>query len=226
MSALLEPLRALAGLGGPVLMLLLAVSVIAVALIALKLMQFASARVGRHSAARQAVALWRGNRHREALATIGEGRSLVERSVVAAMGLAETGDLARKEIEEEVSRIALDGLHELQRGLRALEAIAQTAPLLGLFGTVLGMIEAFRELQAAGNAVDPAALAGGIWVALLTTAAGLAIAMPVSLVLTWLESRVEDEKAGIESLVAAVLSPGGETDAQPAGDRLQALHAT
>ena len=57
---------------------------------------------------------------------------------------------------------------------------------MGLFGTVLGMIDAFRALQAAGDAVDPSVLAGGIWVALLTTAAGLGVAMPTSLALTFL----------------------------------------
>jgi len=71
---------------------------------------------------------------------------------------------------------------------------------------VLGMIEAFRELQVAGNAVDPSLLAGGIWVALLTTAAGLAVAMPVSLVLTWFETVVENERVAIETMTSAVLS--------------------
>ena len=64
---------------------------------------------------------------------------------------------------------------------------------MGLFGTVLGMITAFKDLQSAGNAVDPSILAGGIWVALLTTAVGLAVAMPVSVILTWFETRVENE---------------------------------
>ena len=60
----------------------------------------------------------------------------------------------------------------LEGGFRLLDTIGQTAPLLGLFGTVLGMIDAFQALQEAGQAVDPSLLAGGIWVALLTTAAG------------------------------------------------------
>jgi hypothetical protein len=82
----------------------------------------------------------------------------------------------------------------VERGFRLLDSIAQIAPLLGLFGTVLGMIAAFQALQASGQSVDPAALAGGIWVALLTTAGGLAIAMPTSLALTWLESRTEADR--------------------------------
>jgi biopolymer transport protein ExbB len=53
--------------------------------------------------------------------------------------------------------------------------------LLGLFGTVLGMVEAFRQLELAGSQVDPAVLSGGIWQALLTTAVGLAVAIPAVL---------------------------------------------
>ncbi|HSF64460.1 MAG TPA: MotA/TolQ/ExbB proton channel family protein [Paracoccaceae bacterium] len=91
-----------------------------------------------------------------------------------------------------------------ETGLRFLDALTQVAPLLGLFGTVLGMIEAFQTLQAGGATVDPAQLAGGIWVALLTTAMGLGVAMPVSLFLTWAESGIARE-AQAAALMAEVL---------------------
>lgn len=54
--------------------------------------------------------------------------------------------------------------------------------------------------------MDPSLLAGGIWVALLTTACGLAVAMPVSLLLTWFETRIENERVAIETMTATVLS--------------------
>jgi biopolymer transport protein ExbB len=122
------------------------------------------------------------------------------------MRLSMGRQVPRQIVEEEVGRVALGRLHELQRGFRALDAIAQISPLLGLFGTVLGMIEAFRQLQGAGSAVDPSILAGGIWVALLTTAAGLAVAMPVSLMLTWFETRVENERVAIETTATSFFS--------------------
>ncbi|HAE01168.1 MAG TPA: flagellar motor protein MotA, partial [Rhodospirillaceae bacterium] len=53
------------------------------------------------------------------------------------------------------------------------------------------MITAFQQLESAGNQVNPAILSGGIWVALLTTAVGLAVAMPVVVILNWLERRVD-----------------------------------
>ena len=92
-------------------------------------------------------------------------------------------------------------------GLRILDIVAQTAPLLGLFGTVLGMIEAFQALQGAGSQVDPSVLAGGIWVALLTTAAGLAVAMPVSIGLAWLESQLDRDRAMAERILSAIATP-------------------
>jgi biopolymer transport protein ExbB len=78
---------------------------------------------------------------------------------------------------------------------------------LGLFGTVLGMIAAFQSLQSAGTQVDPSVLAGGIWVALLTTAAGLAVAMPTALVLSWLESRMEAERVIADKAILTILAP-------------------
>jgi len=68
---------------------------------------------------------------------------------------------------------------------------AAVAPLLGLRGTVLGMVEACQSLEAAGNRVNPAILSGGIWEALLTTAAGLIVAIPAVAAHNWLERSVE-----------------------------------
>ncbi len=107
------------------------------------------------------------------------------------------------------------GRHEV--GFRLLDAVVQVAPLLGLFGTVLGMIEAFQALQDAGSQVDPSILAGGIWVALLTTAVGLVVAMPTSAVLNWFEGRLDAERVLAERAIHTVLAPlGPETRPEPA----------
>ena len=99
-------------------------------------------------------------------------------------------------------------------GLRLLDTIAQIAPLLGLFGTVLGMIDAFRTLQEAGNSADPSVLAGGIWVALMTTAAGLVVAIPASLAVSWFDSRLDAHRRAANEAVEAVLSPAVFADAR------------
>jgi biopolymer transport protein ExbB len=193
-------------LGGTVVALIMLLSVFALALILLKLVQFWREQVGRHRRAERALHAWFHDSYGDARSIVEGDRSPAGTALAACMRLAAQRSAPKDTIEDEVGRIALTRLHDLQRGFRALDAIAQVAPLLGLFGTVLGMIEAFRQLQEAGNAVDPSLLAGGIWVALLTTAAGLAVAMPVSLVLAWFETRVENERVAIETMTSAVLS--------------------
>lgn len=202
---ILRPVTDFLELGGPVVALLAVLSVVALAVVILKLAQFWLERVGRPGRAEAAVRLWGHGRHREAWQALGDIRSASEEAVAIALQAGEAGAVDKALVEEEIARAATRRLHGFNRGMKALDAIAQIAPLLGLFGTVLGMIEAFQKLQEAGNAVDPSLLAGGIWVALLTTAAGLAVAMPVSLVVTFLESRIEDEKVAIETLASAVL---------------------
>ena len=67
---------------------------------------------------------------------------------------------------------------KMQRFMPTLEIIAQVSPLIGLLGTVIGMIDSFNELELGGSLVDPSILAGGSWTALLTTAMGLIVAIP------------------------------------------------
>jgi biopolymer transport protein ExbB len=221
MASAFENIRGFLELGGPVVALIALLSVFAVALIGLKLVQFWRERVGFHGRAERALHAWHHGGYGEARAAVEGDRSAVSAALAAAMRLS-TRRMPQKTIEDEVQRIALSRLHELQRGFRALDAIAQIAPLLGLFGTVLGMIEAFQRLQEAGATVDPSLLAGGIWVALLTTAAGLAVAMPVSLVLTWFETRLDNERVAIETLTSSLLSQRAIGDAGSAeqGERV------
>ena len=206
-SDVLAAIVALVDAGGPVVGVLLAISVIALAVVVMKVWQFWRIGVGRHGCARAALDTWDHGDKAAALASAHDDGAPVSRLLAHGMrGLRRPGgDIAL--VREDVERVATEILAELRSGLRALDAIAQVAPLIGLFGTVLGMIEAFQKLQEAGNAVDPSLLAGGIWVALLTTAVGLGVAMPVSLVLTWLESRLESERVAIQTLASAVLSP-------------------
>ena len=112
-------------------------------------------------------------------------------------------------VREECVRLANNDLNEARRGLRIIDLIITIAPLVGLLGTVLGMIEAFQALQDSGAQADPSALAGGIWEALLTTAAGMGIAIPASILLSWYDSVVENVQADIENLATqAILRTG------------------
>ncbi|MFP6717413.1 MAG: MotA/TolQ/ExbB proton channel family protein, partial [Alphaproteobacteria bacterium] len=82
---------------------------------------------------------------------------------------------------------------------------ANLSPLLGLLGTVLGMIKAFARLESAGTKVDPAILAGGIWEALLTTAFGLSVAIPALAAFYILEGQVENVRAQMKDATIRVL---------------------
>lgn len=96
---------------------------------------------------------------------------------ILAAGLAnsEHGREVMKECIEEAGRQVV---HNLERFLNTLGTIAAISPLLGLLGTVFGMIEIFSALVQRGTGGDPSVLAGGISVALITTAAGLVVAIP------------------------------------------------
>jgi biopolymer transport protein ExbB len=80
--------------------------------------------------------------------------------------------------EAVMEQYATNKIEEMRGGLKTLEVISMTAPLLGLLGTVLGMINAFDQLKNSGMQVDPSILSAGISQALLTTAAGLIVALP------------------------------------------------
>ncbi len=205
LTSLLDQLVALYELGGPVVLLLATVSVATLALVLYKLWQFSAAHVGHHAALRHAAAAWDAGDHSGARTELARSRSYLRPVLAAAF---EGRHKERLEVMAE-ARFA-----QLERGFRYLDAVAQLAPLLGLFGTVLGMIEAFRALQAAGTQVDPSILAGGIWVALLTTAVGLVVAMPASLVLTWFDGRMARERLMAERLILTVVRPSARQPAQ------------
>ena len=209
----LLPSRAieLIDLGGPVVALLIGISVLVLALILVKLWQFHRLRIGRHGSARAVLRRWLETRDRRVLADIADDPNPSARVLAGAVsGLIRAGSnpsaAQLQVVREDIERLASSLLAEMRQNLRGLDAAAQLAPLLGLFGTVLGMIAAFQELQGAAGQVDPSDLAGGIWVALLTTAIGLMIAMPASLVLTWFESRISREQLAMEDVATSVLT--------------------
>ncbi|MBT8455409.1 MAG: MotA/TolQ/ExbB proton channel family protein, partial [Alphaproteobacteria bacterium] len=142
----------------------------------------------------------------EALLTRGHGvRVRIAREAMAARRDDGLNDAAAR---EETTRLARAELREARAGVRMLELIATIAPLLGLFGTVLGMIEAFQALQSAGARADPGVLAGGIWEALLTTAAGMAVAIPAAMAVTWVDGVVDRAQAEMEDIATRVFTRG------------------
>jgi len=104
-------------------------------------------------------------------------------------------------LDSELMRRGNEELAKMNTLIRLLELIAMISPLLGLLGTVLGMIQSFQELEMAEGAANASVLAGGIWQALLTTAAGLLVAIPAAVGASLLSARIESAALMIESAV-------------------------
>ena len=118
-------------------------------------------------------------------------------------------DRARAEVREAIEDAALHEVPLLEKRLPVLATIAHIAPLLGLLGTVTGMVEAFRVIQEKSSAVapvNPGDLAGGIWEALLTTVFGLCVAIPTFVAYNYLTSRVDGLVLDMEKSASDLLS--------------------
>ncbi len=182
--------------GGPSIWAIAALSVVTVALILWKIWRLVLIGAWSRGKAGQAVDLFETGNTDAALAIVSGRRGI--RSRVVANAIRAIRHLPEDRAREETARVAKREIAQAGTGLRALELIATIAPLLGLLGTVLGMIAAFQALQQAGNRADPALLAGGIWEALLTTAAGMAVAIPASAALTWFEAVIDRIRRDVE----------------------------
>ena len=192
--------------GGPIMVVLLGLSVLALTLVLLKLLQFASLRIGARAFIDEALGHWTALRPESALQALAATPNPIARVLETAMRGLNHPNLGQDVVREDVLRVAAAQYQALNRYLRGLDAIATLAPLLGLLGTVLGMINAFQALEAAGGRADPAQLAGGIWEALLTTAFGLAVAIPTAAALHGLESVVERTRHAMEDAVTRVFT--------------------
>jgi biopolymer transport protein ExbB len=161
--------------GGPVMWVLLAFSVVSVAIIAERSVVYLRYGLRPDAWMEQVLAELRAGRIDEAKAMAERYRHPVAEVVRAYLARLSAPAAIRKEA---IARTGSITLERVEARLRILAAIAHLAPLLGLLGTVLGMVVAFSEIQALEGTVKPADLAGGIWEALLTTVFGLIVAIP------------------------------------------------
>jgi biopolymer transport protein ExbB len=191
--------------GGPVMMVLLAVSGLAVLIIVAKLLQFARLGLGNLRFVDPAMTALGRSEPQAALALLAKRRHPVARVMESAITTSTDSRLTAEDRDAEISRVGSAQIRDLESHLHALEVIANLSPLLGLLGTVIGMIGAFAKLEDAGSKVDPAMLAGGIWEALLTTAFGLVIAIPALAAFYVLEGRVETVRALMKDAVTRIL---------------------
>jgi len=185
--------------------LLAFLSLVAIAIGLYKMMQFARLGVGRRAEAERILDDWLNGRVDEAISAAGRRRSVLSRILQAVFSGIQARPTDVTYAEELSRQTAIIELATMSERMRALDMVVQAAPMLGLLGTVVGMIDAFSVLAVAEGAVDPTTLAGGIYVALTTTAAGLVVALFAFFVATWLEGRIDRERNMIEALMSAAI---------------------
>lgn len=189
--------------GGPAMFLLTALSVAALSITIVKAWEFFELHINRRRFVAPALDAWQRGDATEALKVLKGERNPLARVMASAIQLNVASSISEAERRELAAQFAAERLEAARQLLRPLEVIATLAPLLGLFGTVLGMIEAFQQLKAGGSG-DASALSGGIAEALLSTAAGLAVAIPATAALHSFERIVERLHKDMESALTRI----------------------
>lgn len=191
------------GNSAAILVLLALMSLMSVGVILAKLIQLWPATAGRSNRT-AALQDWRGGDRTAAERRIASSKVPADRVLHYAM-TALTQGIPTAPLERELERRGNEELIRLNSLIRLLELIAMVAPLLGLLGTVLGMIQSFQDLELAQGAANASVLAGGIWQALLTTAAGLLVAIPAAVAAGLFAARIDRVAQSIESAVSELM---------------------
>ena len=190
--------------GGPVMFILLGFSVLALFIIILKLIQFSIVRVSNTNSIDNIISKLNKTNAKKLLSEIQKIKNPIAKIIEVVIITKHDRRFNRESRQSEISRISSIQIRNLENYLGGLEVIASISPLLGLFGTVLGMIKAFLNLEKAGSQVDPALLAGGIWEALLTTAFGLAVAIPALTAYHLFENKISNTKDKMKDSIIRV----------------------
>lgn len=189
--------------GGPVMWPILLCSIFALAIILEKFFYLHKVKIDTQEFLRNILDRMKRHEIKEALQACDSISSPVSQILKA--GILKY-DRPRQQIVEAIEDASLYQIPRLEKNLSALATIAHVSPLLGLLGTVTGMVRCFQTIQAKSTTfhpISPGDLAGGIWEALLTTVAGLIVAIPTFVAYNYLASRInsfilEMERASTE----------------------------
>ena len=137
-----------------------------------------------------------------------EERAPVFRLICEAISMTEK---PKQEIENRLSILGDQMLRRLSKNLHLLELTGKIAPMIGLLGTVLGMVEAFQKVSFMKNIVNPSVLASGIWEALITTVAGLFVGIPALIFYHLYSNRVKSIAFSMKHYSEEILSLMGKS---------------
>jgi biopolymer transport protein ExbB len=192
--------------GGVIMYGLALMSVYAVGVIIFKIIQFKQANVLDRSFIEPALReIKQGDRSR-ATQTLANTKGPIARIMRVTFECVANREMSQRSKEAEILRVGSSDIRYLESHLRGLEMTASVAPLLGLLGTVVGMIGSFSKLSLSGTRVDPTILAGGIWEALLCTGGGLAVAIPAMAAHYILDGMIEKIRATMKDVSVQILA--------------------
>lgn len=199
--------------GGPIMIPIILASIIALAIIIERLVHLYRAKIDTKKFMDQIQALLKRNKIVDAI-------DMCEQTPGPIAHIMKAGilkhDRPKIEIKEAVEDAGIHEVPRLERRLGILSTIAHISPLMGLLGTVTGMVKSFQIIQEKATTlhpVSPGDLAGGIWEALITTVAGLVVAIPALVAYNYLVSVVDNYVAEMESSatdLVNILSTRGE----------------
>lgn len=190
--------------GGPLMIVLLIFSILVLGLIIAKCIQFSKAGVLKSSTIADQLQQSIQNLKNYKNGTAHKKSRVAHHLFSRAIHLSGQDGLGSEQAEIEMTRLGTKEIRQLESGLKALSIIGFVSPLVGLLGTVLGLIEAFSQIDKAQQAIHPALLAGGIWEALLTTAAGLTVSIFALLGYYYFESRIDQIRADLQDGVIQI----------------------
>ncbi|MBI9087859.1 MAG: MotA/TolQ/ExbB proton channel family protein [Desulfobacterium sp.] len=196
--------------GGFLVVPILLCSVIALAIFFERIISFARMRSRGGNLAETVSALIAKEKTGEARELSANNDSPMGRMLTQAI---EVKDRERATLETVIVNAIEGEVRTLSAYLQTLATIGNIAPLLGLLGTVVGMIKAFMVIQQLGGNVNASVLAGGIWEAMLTTALGIGVALPCMVAHSYLVARIDTYEArlqnGAVTFLKAVTTPPG-----------------
>lgn len=200
--------------GGVVMYVLAAMSVYALAVIFYKIYQFARSQVFRKDFIEPAMHAMKTAEYERVETALNRLQTPISRVMLVALHSVRNRDMTQQSREAEVARVGSREVRYLEQHLRGLEMVANISPLLGLLGTVVGMVRAFSKLEEAGSRVDPSLLAGGIWEALLTTVGGLVVGILALGAHYVIDGVVERTRATMLDLAVRILTMNDELQAE------------
>jgi biopolymer transport protein ExbB len=182
--------------GGICMYPILLCSVVGLAIFVERLIRFSGMKSRGKGLAETFSAMLAKGKTEEARKLAEESCSPMGRVLVQAM---EDRDQEREILETVINNAIDEEVRGLSAYMQALATIGNIAPLIGLLGTVMGLIKAFMVIQDMGGKVNATVLAGGVWEAMLTTAFGLAVALPVMVAHSYLVGRIDVYEAKLQS---------------------------